>query len=68
MADANALTTCDVCYPSTPQQAAEKLYGWSILIDVFHGDKTAIANNVREAVLQLAPRMHAVHSSDKVLF
>jgi hypothetical protein len=27
MADADALTTCDVRYPSTPQQAAEKLYG-----------------------------------------
>jgi hypothetical protein len=64
MADADALTTWDVRYPSTPQQATEKLYGWSILIDVFHGDKTAIAKNVREAVLQLAPRMHAVHSSE----
>jgi hypothetical protein len=63
MADADALTTCNVRYPSTPQQAAKKLYDWSIVIDVFHGDKTAIAKNVREAVLQLAPRMHAVHSS-----
>jgi hypothetical protein len=63
MADADALTTCDVGYPSTPQQAAKKLYGWSILIDVFHGDKTAIAKIIREAVLQLAPRMHAVHAS-----
>jgi hypothetical protein len=48
---------------STHQQAAKKLYGWSILIDVFHGDKTATAKNVREAVLQLAPRMHTVYSS-----
>jgi hypothetical protein len=63
MADTDALTTCHVRYPSTPQQVAEKLYGWSILINVFHGDKTAIAKNVQEAVLKLAPRMHAVHSS-----
>ena len=63
MADAEALTTCDVRYPSTPQQAAEKLYGWSIIVDVFHGPETAIAKNIRSAVLQLGPRMHAVHAS-----
>ena len=63
LADADALTCVDTRYPTAPHMAAEKLYGWSILVDVFHGPDTAIAKNVRAMVLQIAPRMHAVHAS-----
>ena len=62
MADAADLTTVDTRYPTTPQHAAEKLYGWSILVDVFHGENTAVAKNVREAVHQIGPRMHSIHA------
>ena len=37
--------------------AAEKLAGWSILIDIFHGETTDIAVNVRGAVREINPAL-----------
>ena len=62
MADAEDLTSVDTRFPTAPHHAAEKLYGWSVIIDVFHGEETAIAKNVRAMVSQIGPRMHAVHA------
>ena len=63
MADADQLTSVDTRFPTAPHMAAEKLYGWSILIDVFHGENTSIAKNVRAMALQIGPRMNSVHQS-----
>ena len=59
VSDAEKLTSTDARLPTTPQQAAEKLYAWSIGVDLFHGENTAIARNVREFVLAAGPCLHA---------
>ena len=35
--DAELITSADVKFPSTAHFAGEKLCGWSVVIDVFHG-------------------------------
>ena len=58
LADAQAITTTDVRFPSDTHVAAEKLYGWSVVIDVFHGVNHPIAIAVRTFVLNVGPALH----------
>ena len=37
LADAELITTTDMRFPSSARAAEEQLYGWSILLDIFHG-------------------------------
>ena len=60
LSDAVKLTATDVRFPTTPQTAAEKLYGWSVVIDIFHGVNTPISNNIRRAVIEIAPSLHTL--------
>ena len=60
--DAAALTSTDVRLPTTPQIAMEKLYGWSILLDIFHGVDHDIAKTVRKFVIEVAPYFHQIHT------
>ena len=59
--DANRLATTDVRFPSAPQIAAEKLYGWSILVDLFHGPNQAISTAGCTFVINGGPALHRVH-------
>jgi hypothetical protein len=61
LADAQRLTTTDVRFPSTPQIAAEKLYGWSIFLDLYHGSNQPIALHFRNFVIAVGPALHRVH-------
>ena len=61
MADAETMITTDVRFPSRVQVAVEKLYGFSILVDLFHGRGTAIATNVRSFVCTVCPSLHNLH-------
>jgi hypothetical protein len=61
LADASRLITSDVRFPSSPQVAAEKLYGWSILLDLFHGSIEPIAERVRNFTIQVGPALHRIH-------
>ena len=58
LADAERITTTDVRFPADAQTAAEKLYGWSVTIDAFHGANHDIANAVRAFVLEVGPAPH----------
>ena len=60
--DAASITTTDVRFPSSPQIAAEKLCGWSVVIDVFHGVNHAVSNAVRDFVTEVGPALHQVYS------
>ena len=60
LADAEKLTASDVRFPTTPQVAAEKLYGWSVHLDVFHGPLAQVAINAREFVINVGPALHRV--------
>ena len=44
--DAELITSADVKFPSTAYFAGEKLHGWSVVIDVFHGVGHDVANHV----------------------
>jgi hypothetical protein len=58
--DAAMLVSNDSKMPTTVRQMEEKLYGWSIMVDVFHGPTHRIARNVRNAVRQLGPELHGL--------
>ena len=60
LADAHTLTATDVRFATEPQVAAEKLYGWSILVDLFHGGTHDIANSVRTFVIFVGPILHQI--------
>ena len=61
LADAEILTSTDLRLPTEPQIAAEKLYGWSVNIDIFHGVNHAISQSVRTFVKTVGPCLFAVH-------
>jgi hypothetical protein len=56
LADAATITSEDVCFPTVPFAAVEKLYGWSIVVDVGH----AISINVRNAVTVIGPLLQCL--------
>ena len=58
LADAERITTADVRFPADAQTAAEKMCGWSIATDAFHGANRDIANAVRAFVLEVGPALH----------
>ena len=60
VADAEKLTATDVRFPTTPQVAAEKLYGWSVHLDIFHGPNHPVCVNVRDFVINVGPALHRV--------
>jgi hypothetical protein len=56
--DASALTSNDTALPTEVFVAIEKLSGWSVVVDVFHGPHTLIATNIRNAVAAVTPHLH----------
>jgi len=64
LADAQTIVATDIRFPTDPQTAAEKLYGWSVVIDVFHGIAHDISRAVRSFVQEVGPALHrlATHS------
>ena len=58
LADADTITSHDIRFPTDAYVAAEKLYGWSVVIDVFHGSAHAVSVSIREAVLSIVPCLH----------
>ena len=61
LADAERLTVTDARFPANPQTAAEKLYGWSIVVDLFHGTAHPTSITVREFVLEVGPNLHRIY-------
>ena len=60
LSDASALITDELKIPSTAQVAAEKLYAWSVAIDLFHGRTHPLAINIRTTVCTLGPLLSRV--------
>ena len=56
--DASTLTSVDAALPTEVFIAIEKLCGWSVVVDVFHGAHTLIATNIRNAVAHVTPHLH----------
>ena len=57
LSDAAALTTNDIALPTVVYVAVEKLKGWSVVVDVFHGSRTPIADSIRTAVERICPHL-----------
>jgi hypothetical protein len=64
LSDASTLTATDVRYPTTPQIATEKLYAWSIVVDLFHGVNHPVSISIRNFVLTVGPSLHAVYNME----
>ena len=62
LADVQTLLSDEVRFPTQPFVAVVKLYGWSVVIDVFHGPNHPIAVSVREAVQTLGPQLQRLHA------
>ena len=60
LADATELRTSSAKFPRDVASCREKLDGWSILVDVFHGHNSPIATRVRDFVRISGPLMHRV--------
>ena len=58
--DAESISSADVKFPSTACFAGEKLHGWSVVIDVFHGVAHDVATRVRNFVIAVVPHLHSV--------
>ena len=70
LSDASALITNELKIPSTAQIAAEKMYAWSVALDLFHGTTHPVAVNVRTTVCTLGPllsRVAALEGDNSVL-
>lgn len=59
--DVATLTSSDIRFPTYPDIAVEKLYAWTVAIDIFHGVGTAIAVNTRNAVMQTGPYLFQLY-------
>jgi hypothetical protein len=55
LSDADALTTNDIFMPTELYIVQEKMMGWSVMVNCFHGHATKIAINIRAAVRALLP-------------
>ena len=55
LADAESITANDVRMPTTAHTAQEKLYAFSVLVDIFHGANQAISTNVRRMASAIGP-------------
>jgi len=60
LSDAEALTTTDIHLPTVDYIIQEKLVGWSIVVDVFHGSAHPVAVSIREAVSKIYPHLNRV--------
>ena len=62
LANELTLTSQDICFPTEAYIAVEKLYRWSVAVDVFHGLVTPLACNVQATVMVIGPCLHRIAS------
>ena len=58
--DAASILTNDVRFPTSAFMAGEKMYGWSVLVDLFHGVNHPIATHVRNLARSIGPMLPRV--------
>ena len=70
LSDASCLTSTDVCFLVDPHIATEKLWGWSILVDLFHRVNHDISTSICKFVLEVGLALHHVatqHANNKAI-
>jgi hypothetical protein len=60
LADITSLSSTEPLFPSQAFVAAEKLYAWSVVVDVFHGTTHPIAMSIRQAVHDICPCLQRI--------
>ena len=64
LADTRSLISTDVRFPKDAVMAADKLTGWSIFLDLFHGSTHPIAEAVQRAVSEITPGLHRTYRNE----
>ena len=54
------LTSQDIRFPTEAHMVVEKLYGWSVAMDIFHRLSTPLACNAQAAMLIIGPCLHQI--------
>ena len=62
--DAESLVSLDIRMPTETYVAIEKLFGWSVVVDVFHGLLHLISTSICHAVSMIGPCLHRVVSQN----
>ena len=60
--DVQRISTSDICFPTDARSAEEKLYGFSIIVDLFHGVGHPVATSIRAMAIQIGPSFHRLVS------
>ena len=62
IADAQSVITTDVLFPVTGHACSQKLYAWSIFVDVFHGINHPVAASIRTFVMDAGPQFYNIEA------
>ena len=62
LADASTLTYQDIRFLTKAYITVEKLCGWSVAVNMFHGVATPLAHNVQATVMVIGPCLHHIIS------
>ena len=62
LADAEKMTITDVRLASEASVAAQKFYGWSVYVDLFHGNDHDVSVSIRNFVIVIGPILPQVAS------
>ena len=55
LCDMTTIVSHDIRFPAEPCVACEKLQGWSVVVDVFHGSTHPVSPSIRRAVKEIHP-------------
>ena len=58
LTDVKTITSNDVRFPTEVYVAVEKLCGWSVAVDVFHGINHPVAVTICNAIRSIGPSLH----------
>ena len=61
--DAETLVSTDVHMPTSAYAVIEKICGWSVTVDVFHGSAHPISTAIRNAARALTPSIHRCYQA-----
>ena len=53
--DMTTIVSHDTRFPTEPYVVCEKLQGWSVVVDVFHGNTHPVSVSIRAAVKEIHP-------------
>ena len=65
LSDASTLIATNVKFPTTAHIAVEKLYAWSVTLDIFHGVGHGVSVNARDFVISVGSSLYSIEATNK---